>query len=170
MLNKKIKDEQWASDAKEAISSETIGHKIIANVNQASSIWQQFGFIGHVVAINEDETFTYYYDVPVHYLHDNFTDFASKYFVITLEYGDEIFKKATNVFAVERVHKDDSDNAHLSAFLHPVVREYDATKLVSTHHIIEDFESKWDEEEVHTAPLIKYLKHQLANHPEVVEK
>ncbi|MEM7086878.1 MAG: NAD(P)-binding domain-containing protein [Bacteroidota bacterium] len=170
ILNKKINDQLWDSDPREAISSEAIGNKIIANVNRASSIWQQFGFIGHAVAINEDGTFTYYYDVPVHYLHDNFMEFGSKYFVITLEYGDEIFKKATNVFAVERVHKDDSDNAHLSAFLHPVIREYKAANLVSTHHIIEDFESKWDEEEVHKAPLINYLEHQLAAFQQAVEK
>ncbi|WP_108802876.1 NAD(P)-binding domain-containing protein [Aquimarina sp. Aq107] len=158
ILDNKINDKEWVYESEELVSPESMAQKIIDNVNRASSLWQQFGYIGHVIVLTDEGTLKYFYDVPVDYLHDNYSLFGSRYFVITLEYGDEIFKNASDIFAVERVHKDDVDNAHLSAFLHPIVREYYQGELVTTHHIIEDFESKWDEYDTHVLPLIKYLE------------
>jgi thioredoxin reductase len=160
ILDTKINNAKWVSESVEERTIEAITDKVIKNINRAASIWQQFGFIGHVLAYDDDYNFTYYYDVPVDYLHENREQFGSKYFVITLEYGNEAFMKAKSVFNVERVHKDDYRNADKSAFLHPILRQYEHGEHVSTHHIIEDFESNWNEE-VHIKPLTEYFETQL---------
>ena len=159
ILNEKITGAAWASSKIDPITPENIAKKIITTVNKSSSIWQQFGFIGHTVVLDEtNKTCEYVYDTPVSYVQDNQHKFGSRYFVITLEYGNKFFEEADSVFNVKRVHKDDVDNAHLSPGLHPIIREYQAGELTSTFHLIEDFEANWADEERHVKPLIKYFR------------
>ncbi|MDW3191870.1 MAG: NAD(P)-binding domain-containing protein [Cytophagales bacterium] len=170
LINKLNNSFSWETDGSETLDSTALSRKIIINVNRAASIWQQFGFISHVVCLNiETNSFEYFYDVPVDYLHDNTNLFATHFMVITLEYGNEVFENADNIFAVQRVHKDDVDNADKSAFLHPVIREYRDGALLSSHHIIEDFESNWSEEAVHFNPLQKHINARLEEAGKMIE-
>ncbi|MDJ0706250.1 MAG: hypothetical protein QNJ46_23510 [Leptolyngbyaceae cyanobacterium MO_188.B28] len=63
-------------------------------------------------------------------------------------------------FAINRVHKDDIENAAQSAFLHPIIRRFCGGALICEHHVIEDLASEWVEE-IHIQPLLKFLQEQL---------
>lgn len=162
ILEEKILGKKWPSYEQNYIASDEISDKIIEIVNRSSSIWQQTGFIGSVLVIDEaNNSWKLIYDMPVDYVKDNQEKFGNRYFAITLEYGHELFEKAESVFNVERVNKHDVDNAHLSPGLHPILRQYVNGELVSTYHMIEDFESQWNDEVRHVIPLKEYMKKQL---------
>lgn len=128
---------------------------IINKVNKTSALWQQTGFMADAIVLDEDGVAQYYDAMPVDYLMERFAAQES-YLIITLEFGQKFFDEASDIFSMDRVHKSDYENAHLSKFLHPIVREYSKGELIAEHHIIEDFESVWTEE-VHVAPLKRFL-------------
>lgn len=129
---------------------------IIKKVNKTSALWQQTGFMADAIVLDEYRAAQYYDAMPVDYLMERFADQES-YLIITLEFGQKFFDEASDIFSMDRVHKNDYKNAHLSKFLHPIVREYSKGELIAEHHIIEDFESVWTEE-VHVAPLKCFLE------------
>lgn len=157
ILHKEEYDVNWPTELV-MLTPESITKEIITNVNRTSALWQQFGFIGDVIVVEGDnDKAEYIHNVPVDYAIDTYCKDKAHYFVVTLEYGHEIFKKSPDIFNVTRVHRNDIENADQSAFLHPIVREYKNGKVVNVHHIIEDFENKWDEEEVHIKPLEEFM-------------
>ena len=130
---------------------------IIKKVNKTSALWQQTGFMADAVVLDEEREVAQYYDaMPVDYLMEQLADEES-YLTITLEFGQKFFDEARDIFSMSRVNKNDYENAHLSKFLHPIVRMYSKGELIAEHHIIEDFESVWTEE-VHVAPLRRFLE------------
>lgn len=162
ILENKLLGKTWPAYEQNYISSDEIADKIVENVNKSSSLWQQFGFIGSALIINEENnSWKLVYDIPVDYIKDNQDQFGNKYYMITLEYGNEFFEKAKSVFNVERVHKDDVENAHMSPGLHPIIRKHVDGEVVSTYHMIEDFESQWNDEVRHVIPLKKFMKKEL---------
>ena len=76
---------------------------------------------------------------------------------MNLEYGDPI---EGDPFNVERIHRTNIEQAQRSQFLHPVVRHYFGSELLTRHDIIEDLEANWVELE-HINPLLHYLKSEL---------
>lgn len=159
ILNKKIKEEQWPAIAVNADAQE-ITNLVIQNVNQTSALWQQFGFICDAILIENNQA-NYLKSIPLDYLHAGVGMNLEEYYTITLEYGNEIFDKAPNPFNISRVHRNDIKNAHKSAFLHPIIRKFNKGKLMAVHHIIEDFENRWDELPIHIQPLNEFLSKQL---------
>ncbi len=163
ILDKDENNVNWPTESLE-LASTTITKEIIGNVNRTSALWQQFGFIGDTIVIDkENDNVEYIHNIPIDYAMDTYCKDKDHYFIVTLEYGHEVFKKAADIFNVSRVHRDDIANADQSAFLHPIVREYKNGKLAGVHHVIEDFENKWDEEEVHVQPLEKFINLCLEN-------
>lgn len=161
ILAGKINGKEW-NNVKVEPTVEAITSHVIKSVNRTSSLWQQFGFIGDALVIDHNnKEARYYSNIPVDFAKDTYFMKEEEYFLITLEYGHEIFEKSPDPFKIERVHRNDVANADQSAFLHPIVRQYRGGELVSTHHIIEDFENLWSEEEVHVQPLFKYFQQQL---------
>jgi hypothetical protein len=81
---------------------------------------------------------------------------------VTLEFGDLTPETAPDPFSVNRVHKDDVDNAFRSLFLHPIIRHYCGETLITEHHIIEDLVGEW-KEDVHIQPLMEFFQRQLSH-------
>ena len=141
-----------------AICKNALSDKIIASVNQTSSLWQQTGYLCDVAIVNsEQERINYYEGVPTDFVLES--DFSADHhcFVITLEFGQKRIEEFENTFAIDRIHKDDYERADLSTGIHPIVRHYHNGMMMSEHHLIEDFDSIW-QEDVHVQPLEKYLK------------
>jgi hypothetical protein len=132
---------------------------VITRVNTTSALWQQFGFLCDVIVVADNaQQARCYEDMPVDYVHDTEFGHNNCYYTITLEYGSQ---HVNDPFHIDRIHKNDSDNAHQSHFLHPIVRRFDSTRLISEHHIIEDLEAAWNED-CHINPLIRYFQRELS--------
>ena len=135
---------------------------VIERVNRSSALWQQFGFLADVLTVAGEEA-RYHEEVPVAYVDsiglrtaDHDYDQA---FVITLEYGPDHDQVDPFDITVARVAQDVVGQAHDAAYLHPVVRYHRAGRLVSTHHLAENLENRWDRPEVHVRPLQEFLRH-----------
>ncbi|MCB0595373.1 MAG: NAD(P)-binding domain-containing protein [Lewinellaceae bacterium] len=143
------------------LTAKAITDKIIERVNRSSSLWQQTGYLGDYLALDHEKKEARYYEgLPVDYMEDSQLAHESNWYAVTLEFGQEIIDRSPDVFAVERIHKDDYPNAKESTGIHPIIRGYVKGELRSEHHLIEDFASEW-KEEVHTMPLEKYFRQEI---------
>ena len=140
---------------------EALADAVIARVNRSSGLWQQFGFLGDVVTVNDDEA-RYHDEVPVTYFAE--TGLMSEHhtydhaFVVTLEYGPDHDKIDPFDVTVNRTAQDDASRAHDAAYLHPVVRYHREGSPVATHHLAENLENRWDRPEVHVKPLTEFVR------------
>ncbi|MDJ0774170.1 MAG: NAD(P)-binding domain-containing protein [Mastigocoleus sp. MO_167.B18] len=140
---------------------ENLTQVIIQRVNQSSGLWQQTGFLCDCIIISENgKTAQYFTDYPADYIHDSDIGQHEHYYTVTLEFGLDIIFASSDLFSVERIHKDDADRAALSSFIHPIIRRFRKNELITEHHIIEDVASEWLEE-VHIKPLIDFLSRDL---------
>ena len=138
-------------------SIDAILKKIITQVNRSSALWQQTGYLCDVILLNEDaKKYTYLETLPVDFVKDGRL-VQGYYLMITLEFGQEIIDQYPDVFRIERVERTDYKHAHLSTFLHPIIRLFHDDKLMMEHHIVEDFAAVWQEPE-HIKPLKEWLK------------
>lgn len=143
------------------LTAKAITDKIIERVNRSSSLWQQTGFLGDYFALDhENGEVRYYEGLPVDYMKDSELGEASNWYAVTLEFGKEIIDRSPDVFAVERIHKDDHPNAKESTGIHPIIRGYEEGEQRSEHHLIEDFTSEW-KREVHTKPLEIFFRQEI---------
>jgi hypothetical protein len=78
---------------------------------------------------------------------------------LTLEFGYDV-EQMRDPFAIERIHKDDTEHASESAFIHPVIRRFFGSTLVAEHHVIEDLAGEWLED-IHSQPLQAFLQNHL---------
>ncbi|BAZ10504.1 hypothetical protein NIES4071_23260 [Calothrix sp. NIES-4071] len=139
---------------------DSLTEAIIKRVNKSSGLWQQTGFLCDLIVILEKaSTVRYYQELPKDYIDDSEFSKCDNYYTISLEFGYEV-EKIADPFAIERIHKDDADNAHHSAFIHPVIRHFCRNTLIAEHHVIEDLASEWLED-VHIKPLHAFLKNHL---------
>jgi thioredoxin reductase len=144
-------------------TAESITESIIQRINQSSALWQQTGFICDLVVVSgQGEVAQYYADIPTDYVHESPLGEQSHYYTVTLEFGSVTKEMIPDPFAIQRVHKNDIDNASQSLFLHPVIRRYQGSTLIAEHHIIEDLAGEWSEE-VHIQPLQQFLQRQLSH-------
>jgi len=144
-----------------SLTPDKIVNEIIKRINISAGLWQQTGFLCDVIVILNDNKYAQYFqELPTDYVHDSELGNNNHYYTITLEFGLDIFKANKNPFAIERIHKENTEAAQESAFIHPIVRRFSKGKLVAEHHIIEDLASEWLED-VHIQPLLKFLKSQL---------
>jgi hypothetical protein len=122
-------------------------------VNRSGGLWQQPGFIGDAIVRGEDDL-AYIEELPVGYINAASRAAGNEVFVVTLEYGDAI---AGDPFNVARIHRENVNQAHHSQFLHPVVRRVRNGEIEDEHHVIEDLEARWVEDE-HLIPLFAALQ------------
>lgn len=147
---------------RKSLAADKLTRHIIERVNRVSAHWQQPGYFCDLMVVRpEQNAIEYYQDLTVDYVGDVLSPELDEYMTVTLEFGQEIIDASPDIFAIERPHKDDIANAHLSTGIHPIVRFYSGGNHVSTHHVIEDFASEW-KEEVHVAPLQSYLQQTLS--------
>ena len=139
--------------------AQLLTEQVLKRMNATSALWQQFGFLGDVIALDRrSATATHYEELPVDYVRAGGLAGCDDYFLLTLEYGKDHVQR--DPFAAERIARDDTAHAHKSSFLHPVVRRCVAGRTVSEHHVIEDLAAEWREPE-HVEPLTRYFAAQL---------
>ncbi|MGA4843588.1 NAD(P)-binding domain-containing protein [Streptomyces sp. G45] len=148
---------------------EAAADAVIARVNRSSALWQLFAFMADALLIGPDGTVRHHEEVPLAHLHravadGDFGD-VSRYLAVTLEYGAD--HDRVNPFDVQVGRVTQSDTSGLDGrYLHPVVRVFDGGSAAGTpvaeHHLTENLENEWDSEEVHRAPLLRFLRAHLA--------
>jgi hypothetical protein len=128
-------------------------------------MFQQFGFIGDLVTIDEQAgTARYYEEVPVDYVADSDLGSASSYFVITLDYGPDHDKyDPFDSTARQRISQSETEHADEGHYLHPVVRHYRNGELAGVHHVTENLENEWTNPAVHREPLAAFISRQSAS-------
>lgn len=155
MLEQKYHGREWPARSI-LLSPETLSQTVIERVNGNSALWQQFGFLCDLIVVPDSGSEARYYEeVPEAYVHDSELGANNHYYTVTLEYGPEA--SSLDPFSINRTHRRDFDNAHLSNALHPIVRRYSGSEMLREHHVIEDFASQWTEEE-HMIPLLKFFR------------
>lgn len=157
VLEERYHDVAWPSRVV-GRSPEELAYAILQRVNQSPGMWQQTGFIGDVIEYDKrDKAYRYYEEVVTAFAHDDRFKYSDEYYVVTLEFGLEIIYASPDPLAVDRIHKDDVENANLSTGIHPIIRKYCRGELVAEHHVLEDIIPEWDEESVHLKPLIQFF-------------
>jgi thioredoxin reductase len=142
---------------------EGMAEAIIQQINKSSALWQQTGFLCDLIIVpGQGEAAHYYAGIPTDYVHDSRLGEQDHCYVVTLEFGNFTPETAPDPFAIQRVHKEDVNNASKSLFLHPIIRHYCGATLIAEHHIIEDLAGEW-KEEVHIEPLTEFLRGRLSN-------
>jgi thioredoxin reductase len=154
ILEHKYHGQPWQSHKLPA-TAESLTQALLQRVNGTSALWQQYGFIGDLIVVDEDEQqATYYPELPVDYVHDSALGQEAHYYLVTLEFG----KILGDPFAIER--NPDPTAAAQSTFLHPVIRRFAGSTLLAEHHVLENLFGEW-QEAVHTAPLHDFFAQQL---------
>jgi thioredoxin reductase len=144
-----------------SLTAESLTQAILNRVNISSGLWQQTGFLGDAIVISEaDQVARYYQELPIDYIHDSALGQSKHYYIVSLEFGYEV-DKMPDPFAINRVHKDDINNASQSAFIHPIIRHFSGNTLIAEHHVIEDLAAEWLEN-IHVQPLLEFLHHHLS--------
>lgn len=122
---------------------QTIAEAIIHRINTGASLFLQPGYFCDVLVIPEFEPeVCYYRDIPTEYIADSEFSRQKNYFTISLEYGD--FSRISDPFYIER--DPDPSQAHLTAYIHPIIRHYRGVELIGEYHIPEDLENNYSGE------------------------
>jgi hypothetical protein len=129
---------------------------IVDRINRSSALFLQPGFLADVAVVDEAEGRARYYE---QLRRDHVPHCAlgreRHYYTVTLEYG----KHAGDPFAIDR---DPAPEAAQEAFyLHPIVRRFEAGRLVAEHHVNDDLENDWNGPE-YVEPLGAFLQAQLS--------
>jgi thioredoxin reductase len=155
IFERKYHGNEWPSRPV-PMTAEDIAEAITKRVNQASGLWQQFGFLCDMLVPGPNGEARYYEELPVDFVHDSEFGQQEDYYLITLEYGKDHGQDLINPVGDYRPHKDDAASAHLSPGLHPIIRRYAGPDRIAEHHMIEDLYAEWCEE-VHTRPLVTFF-------------
>ncbi|MEO1054539.1 MAG: NAD(P)-binding domain-containing protein [Bacteroidota bacterium] len=141
------------------LDEEAIANRMLERVNYTSALWQQFGFFCDAFLVKENEkSGRYYEDLPMDYVQNIIADKEDRLYVVTLEYGPQL--DDNEHASSKRIDRHDYKNAHLSKFLHPVVRYYVEGELKSEVHLIEDLFAEW-KKMLHKTPLLELLQSEL---------
>ena len=131
-------------------ASDALSRAILDRVNRSSALWQQFGFLSDICQLSwTSGEGAYYEEMPVDYAKERFA--AEPYLSITLEFGH------TEGYPFSTLRHPDPRLAERSTFLHPVIRYFVNSEMVSEHHILEDLAGEWRKEQVHASPLRAFL-------------
>lgn len=166
ILERRYHDQEWPRTVLEA-TAESATDAILERVNRSSALWQMFGFLGDAVLVGPDGELRHCEEVPVLHLHPAVADgdfgAVAGYFTVTLEYGADHDLLNPFDISVRRVSQQDTSGLD-GRYLHPVVRHFlpgGEGKPVAEHHITENLENEWDNEAVHRAPLLAFLRARL---------
>jgi thioredoxin reductase len=155
ILESRYQDVEWPSRTLVADPA-GLADAALARINQASALWQQFGFLGDLIVVDDDgKSARYYEELPVDYVHD--TDFGRRadYYTLTLEFG----KVEGDPFSIKR--EPVPEKADHSLFLHPVLRHFSGDRLLSEHHVLENLYGEWKGDALHVVPLHAYFTREI---------
>ena len=155
MLEQKYHGMPWPYQTIEA-TPESLVDAVIKRVNKTSALWQQFGFLCDLIVISREKSEARYYEeLPVAYVHDSKLGQNEHYYLVTLEFGHI----AGDPFNIVR-HPNPSQ-AERSTFLHPVIRYFARSQLLSEQHLLEDLYGEWKKPDVHVDALRQYFESEL---------
>lgn len=140
ILMAKYENRQYPHETLPATVEALTSH-VVYRINHGSAIFQQPGFMGDVIMIDNDCA-SYYNDMPLDYVRHGALGEHPAYFTISLEYGD--FSHIKDPFYIERDPRP--EQAHLTAYLHPIIRFYNGRTLVAERHVPEDLENVYSAE------------------------
>ncbi len=163
ILGQKFHDAPWPS-REVAVRPEAFAEAILARVNNGSGIFLQPGYLADVLVppLNGGGA-RYYEDVPVDYLKEGET--ASwrhhpTFYTVTLEYGP----KHADPFNIPRDPSPEA--APEAAYLHPIIRRYEAGHVTAEHHIHDDLENQWTTPDL-VDPFMAFMEADFAALPTV---
>lgn len=114
-------------------AANVLANAIIKRAGRSSALWQQSGLLGDLIVLGGKQA-AYYEEVPAGYAHD--WALADEYLTITLEHEE-------------------------AAYLHPVVRHFQRGAFLAEHHVADNLEHDWTNEETHRKPLTEFLTERL---------
>ncbi|MCC6606149.1 MAG: NAD(P)-binding domain-containing protein [Anaerolineae bacterium] len=139
ILEERYHNKPWPFQPISATPRE-ITDAILHRINTGSSLFLQPGYFSDVLVVPEAEQGAYYYrDIPTEYIAASDLGRQGNYYTISLEYGD--FSQIADPFYIER--DPDPAQAHLTAYLHPIIRHFNGSRLMAEHHIPEDLENNY---------------------------
>ena len=158
VLDARYEGVAWPSREISAKPTEVM-EALIERVNRSSALFQQFGFLGDLVTVDEQAgTARYYEEVPVDYIPDSDLGSAASYYVATLDYGPDHDKyDPFDSTARQRISQSETEHADEGHYLHPVIRHYRNGELVGIHHVTENLENEWTNPAVHREPLAAFI-------------
>ena len=160
ILELKYAHKKWPGQ-KIGETPEDITGFIVSRINKSSAMFLQPAFSCDVLVMSKSGIpARYLEDVPVDYVHESKMGENEWYYTISLEYGD--FHTPPDPFNIER--DPDPDVAHLTAYLHPIIRRYSGNTLLREHHIPEDLENVYLAEK-YTAPMVEFFRREVADGP-----
>jgi len=155
LFEKKYHGNQWDHEVL-TLDPETVLQKVIDQVNNSPGMFLQPGFLCDVVVVSEKEDAARYYtDIRRDYVHKSWLGEKEHFYTISLEYGSFM----GDPFTLER--DPAPDMGHEAAYLHPVIRRYNAGKMVAEHQINDDLESQWFKE-IYVKPARAFFQEQLS--------
>jgi thioredoxin reductase len=164
VLEQRYHDRPWPH-RELAATPQAVADAVIERINRTSALWQMFGFLCDAVVVSGADTVGYYEEVPVDHLHqvagEGAFGAADRYVTVTLEYGEDHDKVNPFDISVSRLSQQTATGLD-GRYLHPVVRLFEDGKPVAEHHLTENLENEWDSDDVHRAPLVRFLAEHLA--------
>ena len=136
--------------------------RVLDRVNRGSDIWQQQAYLADAILVRDDGTVEWRESLPVAYIRERHVAAGERVFVLTMEFGPH--HDAHDPFNVPRARRDNVERAADSAFLHPAIREYVGGVQVAEHHVIEDLDARWEEDE-HVRPLLAFFNARMGRVP-----
>lgn len=121
---------------------------VLDRVNRSSALWQQFGVIADVIALDGRGGARYLEERPI-----DLPIETGSHVTITLEYGPDHDQVDPFDVTVGRIRQSDADKADEGHYLHPVVRHHGPDGQVAVHHVTENLENEWTSPDVHLEPL-----------------
>ena len=112
-------------------SAHDLSSRILDRCNTTSGLWAQFKYLCDVYIVNHD-SIHWLQEYPYQSIQEGGLSGCSHYFTLTFEWGDW----PGDVMSIER--HPSADKAYTNVFLHPILRQYSGSKIISTHHILED--------------------------------
>ncbi|MEV0263487.1 NAD(P)-binding domain-containing protein [Streptomyces sp. NPDC050617] len=165
ILEQRYHQRSWPARALTG-TPEAAADAVIERVNRTSALFQLFGFLADAVLVGPDGALRYCEEVPVAHLHRAVADgrfgAVDSYAAVTLEYGAD--HDLVNPFDITAGRVSQQSASGLDGrYLHPVVRFYRAghDEPTGEHHLTENLENEWDSEDVHRAPLLRFLRTRL---------
>ncbi len=153
MLDRKYEGVPWPSDEL-AATPEAIAAAVLARINRTSGLWQQYSFLCDLVEITTVGA-RYYEEVPVDHVLDGDFGVADRFVTVTLEYGAG--HDAIDPFDVDIGRAWEADAANDVRYLHPVLRYYEGTAVVSVLALPEDVCNDWSRDDTYRAPIVEFL-------------
>lgn len=139
--------------------------KILYRINNGSAIFQMFGCLIDLLIFKNDKII-YIEEIPFKLFESEYKCCCSKALVISLNYGNfggvivntRTLGNASYVFGEDRATGSQPEVAHLSNFLHPVLKLYKNSLLKRDFHMSEHLLTEFNLKDVHIEPLKKFLK------------